>query len=41
VRVQPLADLGRIEYVRLVAWEGPRLEVLPEPAIANEAEGAP
>jgi hypothetical protein len=27
--------------VRLVAWEGPRLEVLPEPAIANEAEGAP
>ncbi len=40
VRVQPLANLGRIEYVRLVAWEDPRFEVLPEPAITNEAEGA-
>lgn len=41
VRVQPLADLGRIEYVRLIAWEGPRFEALPEPTAPAAAESAP
>jgi rod shape-determining protein MreC len=41
VRVQPLADLGRIEYVRLIAWEGPRFEAMPEPAAPAAAESAP
>jgi len=40
VRVQPLADLGRIEYVRLIAWEGPRFEAMTEPA-APAAEESP
>ena len=29
VRVQPLADLDRLEYVRLMAWQGPRFEAMP------------
>ena len=30
VRVQPAADLARLDYVRLVAWQGPRFEPVPE-----------
>ncbi len=41
VRVQPLADLGRIEYVRLIAWQGPRFEALPEPAAPTAEEVTP
>jgi rod shape-determining protein MreC len=40
VRVQPLVDLGRVEYVRLLAWQGPRFEPVLPPA-AGEAETAP
>jgi rod shape-determining protein MreC len=31
VRVRPAADLARLDYVRLVAWQAPRFEPVPEP----------
>jgi rod shape-determining protein MreC len=41
VRVQPLVELGRVEYVRLLAWQGPRFEpVLPPAAGEAPAPGA-
>lgn len=46
VRVEPAADLARLEFVRLVAWDGPRFEPLPEAGEDGEepvagAPGAP
>jgi rod shape-determining protein MreC len=44
VRVQPIADLGRVEYVRLVDWQAPvfeplaPVEMVGEPAPGVEAE---
>jgi rod shape-determining protein MreC len=31
VRVQPIADLSRVEYVRLIDWEAPAFEPIAEP----------